>query len=150
MATSRFQNIRGAFVTLVNARFTTDGITDVDVYGYPPVGNVTREDMVWLERIRSDQEPLSMGGAARQVDEELEVDLQVRAPRMGSDVDTSGEAEARAEAILASIENALRADGTIGGTVLFAELASFESIPDNDADGPIGTIEATITCQANI
>jgi hypothetical protein len=122
----------------------------VDVYGYPPVGNVTREDMVWLERIRSDQEPLSMGGAARQVDEELEVDLQIRAPRMGSDVDTSGEAEARAEAILASIENALRADGTIGGTVLFAELASFESIPDNDADGPIGTIEATITCQANI
>jgi hypothetical protein len=91
-----------------------------------------------------------MGGAARQVDEELEVDLQIRAPRMGSDVDTSGEAEARAEAILASIENALRADGTIGGTVLFAELASFESIPDNDADGPIGTIEATITCQANI
>jgi hypothetical protein len=33
---------------------------------------------------------------------------------------------------------------------MYAELASFDSIPDNDSDGPVGTIEAVVMCEANI
>ena len=60
------------------------------------------------------------------------------------------EVEAQAEAILASIETALRGDNTVGSAVMYAELDSFESIPDSDSDGLTCMIEAVITCQANL
>lgn len=150
MSTSKFQDIRASLKTLVDSRLTTDGVTGVDVFAYPPVGDVAREDMVWFGRIASDQGPLTMGGTGRGVAETLDVDFHIRAPYHGSDVATQGAADGRAETILASVENALRADSTVGGAVMFAEVTAFESIPDNDADGPIGTVEGTISVEVNL
>lgn len=150
MASSKFQDIRAAFKTLVDARLTTQSVTGVEVFKTQPMGNVTREDMIWLGRISVDQEPLTMGGTGRQVAEDLELAFSVRAPRSGSSQDEAAEGEARAEVLLSVIENALRADSTVGGTVMFAQVESFESIPDYDEAGFIGTIEGTITCQANL
>jgi hypothetical protein len=151
MATSKFQDIRAAFKSLITARFATDAVTGVVVTHYPPMGNVTRQDRVWVGNIQVEQEPLSMGGTGRRVAETLTINLSVRAPNAtGTDDTTYGEAEARAEAIFASIETALRNDSTVGGTVMFAQVESFESIPDNDGDGPIGVIEAVVTAEANL
>ena len=92
-----------------------------------------------------------MGGTGRKVSEELEVDVHILATNStGADDTTAGEVEAQAEAILASIETALRADNTVGSAVMYAELDSFESIPDSDSDGLTCMIEAVITCQANL
>lgn len=150
MSSSKFQDIRAALVTAINSRFTTDAITDVVVTEYVPTGEVTREDRVWLERIRVIQQPLTMGGTGRAVGEDIEIDLRVWAPRSGADLDDLKLAEQRAEAIFASIENALRNDSDVGNTLMFADIDSFESIPIVDTDGAAGMIEAVVTGQSNI
>ena len=48
------------------------------------------------------------------------------------------------------VENALRHAPSVSSTVMSAEVDSFESIPDYDEAGAIGTIEGTITCLANL
>jgi hypothetical protein len=74
----------------------------------------------------------------------------VWAPRSGADQDDLKLAEQRAEAIFASVENALRNDSDVGDTLMFADIDSFESIPIVDTDGASGLIEAVVTGQANI
>ena len=147
---SKFQDLRAALVSAINTRFTTDGITDVVVTEYTPTGEVSREDRVWLERIRVAQQPLTMGGTGRVIGEDIEIDLRVWAPRSGADQDDLKLAEQRAEAIFASVENALRNDSDVGDTLMFADIDSFESIPIVDTDGASGLIEAVVTGQANI
>lgn len=148
--TSKFQDVRAALKTLITTRFTTDGVTGVDVFEYPPMGNTTREDMVWVGRIQVEQEGLTMGGTGRQVGETITIDLSVRAPRSGADQDDMKLAEQRAEAIWASVENAIRNGSTVSSTVMFTEIDAFESIPDYDGEGAIGTIEATVIAMSNI
>ena len=151
MSTSKFQDVRAAFAALITARFIVDGVEDVSVWEYEPrPATVTREDQVWVGRIRVDQEPLSMGGANRKVDETLTIDLAVRAPRSGADLDDQKLAEQRAETIFASVENAVRADGTVGGSVMFIQVDSFESVPMFDDLGAVGLIDAVFTAEANI
>ena len=53
MSTSKFQDIRASLKTVIEARLTSDSVTGVDVFAYPPVGDVAREDMVWFGRISS-------------------------------------------------------------------------------------------------
>lgn len=150
MSTSKFQDVRAALKSLITARFTTDAITNVDVFEYQPMGNATREDQVWIGRVRVDQEGLTMGGTGRIVGETITLDLSVRAPRFGADQDDMKLAEQRAEAIWASIENAIRNGATVSSTVMFTEIDSFESVPDYDEQGAIGVIEAVIVAEANI
>ena len=150
MSTSKFQDVRAALKTLITTRFTTDGISDVDVFEYPPMGNTTREDQVWFGRISVEQEGLTMGGTSRVVGETIVLDVSVRAPRMGADQDDMKLAEQRAEAIWASIENAVRNDSSVSSNVMFTEIDSFESIPDYDEQGAVGTVEASIVAMSNV
>jgi len=150
MASSVFQNVRAALAALIVARLATDGTTDVTVSEYEPRGEVSREDRVWISRIRIDQEPLAMGGVSRKVAETVSIDLSVWAPRSGADLDDQKLAEQRAELIFASVENAVRADNTVSGTVMFADIESFESVPDYTEAGAEGRITAVITAEANL
>lgn len=145
MATSKFQDLRAALVTLISP------ISDCTISAYPPYGNEwTNEDRVWVAGIRVNQQRLSMGDTGL-YDEDLEIDLVIYAPRFGGSQDEWGEAEARAEAILAAVEADIRTDDTIGGTVLYAELSTFESRIDmTHESGPVGFIEATVTATANL
>lgn len=150
MATSKFQDLRAALVSAINSRLTSQGVTGVTVTQFPPLGDVAFEDRIYLGRIRVDQEPLTMGGTARLVDEDIEVDLFIEAVKPGGDVTDMSEMEQRAEVMLGVVENALRADSDVGSTVLFGELASFELIPVT-GDGRVGvTIEAVISAMSNI
>lgn len=148
--TSRFRVLRAALKTAVVAQLVTDGTTSVDVFAYQPTGNVTREDMVWFGRITVEQDGLTMGGTGRQVGETISVDVSVRAPVVGADQDDAAVAETRAETIFKSVENALRNDPDVASTVMFTEVDGFESVPDYDESGAVGTIEATIVGMSNV
>lgn len=146
MATSKFQDVRAALVTLISP------ITNCVITQYPPYGDeFTREDRVWIGRIRSEQVPLSMGGVSGIRDEDLEITLMIYVPRDGAGQDDWAAAETRAEAILAAIEADLKSGPTIGGTVMTSDLAAFESSVDTiDDRGPICQLEVTITAEANL
>lgn len=142
MATSSFQNVRAALLTLISP------ISDCVITAYPPQGDeLTVEDRVWISEIRVRQEKLAFGGAR---DEDLELDLVVYAPRFGFGQQESGEAEQRAEVILAAIEADLRSDPTIGGTVMTSDIDSFTSTWSAHESGPIAVVELTITAEANL
>lgn len=143
MATSTFQNVRAALVALISP------ITNVEITAYPPYGDGwTNEDRVWVAEIRADQEKLAFGGPRV---EDLEIDVVIYAPVMGSDQQDWGVAEARAETILASVETSVRNDETIGSSVLDADIASIRSRIDMAHEhGPVGFIELTITATSNL
>lgn len=142
MATSKFQDLRTAFKTLVTP------ITDCEVTAYPPIGNeFTIEDRVWVGEIRVQQEKLTFGGPR---DEDIEIEVVVFAPRFGFSQDEMADAETRAESILAAIEADLRSDPTVGGTVMTSDIASFTSSFTAHERGPVCQIELLVTAEANL
>jgi hypothetical protein len=147
---SKFQDLRAALKTAVVAQLATDTVSDVDVFEYAPMGNATREDQIWFGRIQVEQENLTMGGTGRVVGETITIDVSVRAPRSGSDQQDMSLAEQRAEQMWGSVETAVRSNATLLASIMDVQVDSFESIPDYDADGAIGTIEASIVGQSNI
>ena len=150
MATSRFQNLRVALAALIVTRLATDSTTDVTVTEYPPLGDYTREDRVWLAEISGTQEPYTMGTSGNR-QEILEVELRVYAPTHGGTSEEQSSGESRAELILASVENAVRTDVTVSSTVYNVELASFTSHVDQiDEDGPYGFIEVVLTAESHL
>ncbi len=150
MATSRFQNLRVALAALIVTRLATDSTTDVTVTEYPPLGDYTREDRVWLAEISGTQEPYTMGSSGSR-QEILELDLIVYAPTFGGTSEEQQSGEARAELIFASVENAVRTDITVSSTVYNIELASFTSSVDHlDEHGPIGFIEVVLTAESHL
>ena len=151
MATSRFQNLRVALAALIVTRLSTDNTSDVTVTEYPPLGDPTREDRVWLAEISGTQEPFTMGGSSGNRQEILEIELRVYAPTHGGTSEEQSSGESRAELIFASVENAVRTDITVSSTVYNIELASFESHVDQvDEHGPFGFIEVTLTAESHL
>ncbi len=151
MVTSRFQNLRVALAALIVTRLATDSTTDVTVTEYPPLGDYTREDRVWLSEISGTQEPYTMGGSSGSRQEILEIELRVYAPTHGGTSEEQSSGEARAELIYASVENAVRTDITVSSTVYNIELASFKSFVDQvDEHGPLGYIEVTLTAESHL
>ncbi len=150
MVTSRFQNLRVALAALIVTRLATDSTTDVTVTEYPPLGDYTREDRVWLAEISGTQEPYTMGASGTR-QEILEIELRVYAPTFGGTSEEQSSGEARAELIFASVENAVRTDITVSSTVYNIELASFTSSVDQlDEDGPLGFIEVVLTAESHL
>ncbi len=150
MATSRLTALRVALAADIVSQLATDSTTGVTVTEYPPLGDYTREDRVWLAAINGTQEPYTQGASGfRQ--EILEVELRVYAPTFGGTSEEQASGETRAETIFASVENAVRGDITVTNTVYNIELDSFTSDIDQvDEHGPIGYIEAVLTAEAHI
>ncbi len=150
MATSRLTALRTALVTDIVSQLSTDGTSDVTVTEYPPLGDFSREDRVWLAEISGTQEPYTMGSSGNR-QELLEVDLRVYAPTFGGTSEEQSSGETRAETVFASVENAVRGDITVGSTVYNIELDSFtSSVGMVDGSGPAGYIEATLTAESHL
>ena len=150
MATSRFQNLRVALAADIVSQLSTDGTSNVTVGEYPPLGDYSREDRIWLGNIEGTQKPYTQGSSGfRQ--EILEIELRVYAPTFGGTSEEQQSGEVRAELIFASVENAVRGDITVGSTVYNIELDSFTSHVDQvDENGPLGYIEATLTAESHL
>ena len=148
MVTSRLTALRIALAADIVSQLATDTTTGVTVTEYPPLGDYSREDRVWLGDIDGTQEPYTMGSVRKEI---LEVELTVAAPTFGGTSEEQASGEARAETIFASVENAVRGDITVSGTVYNIELSPFESHIDMlDEHGPVGYITATLTAESHL
>ncbi len=150
MVTSRLTALRIALAADIVSQLATDVTTGVTVTEYPPLGDYSREDRVWLAEITGTQEPYTQGASGfRQ--EILEVELVVVAPTFGGTSEEQASGEARAETIFASVENAVRGDITVTATVYNIELDSFTSnIQTIDEHGPVAVIEAALTAESHL
>lgn len=148
MATSRFENLRTALVTAITNRLATDSVTGVTVQKYPRVIG-EREDTVSLGNISGSQEPFTQGASGFR-EEEMTIEVRVRCPRFGDTTDEFGEAEQRAETVMASIENAVRTDITVSSTVYNIEFSQYETDHTTDGDGAVGVVDITLVATAHI
>lgn len=150
MATSRLTTLRVALAADIASQLSTDGTSDVTVTEYPPLGDYSREDRVWLAEISGTQKPYTIGASGLR-QEVLEVELRVYAPTFGGTSEEQSSGETRAELIFASVENAVRGDITVGSTVYNIELDSFTSqVNVVEEQGPVGYVEATLTVESHL
>lgn len=148
MATNtKFQDIRAALSTAITTRWTTDTLTAVFTK-YPPLGDYTREDRMWLGEIGFSQEPYSYAGNYQ---ETMSVSFTVACPASGGSQDEWDDGVGRAEALLDSALTALRADITVGSTVFNVELGDTDNPVDQlDEHGPIGIVSGTFELEAHV
>jgi len=146
MATSRFQDIRTALAAAITAQLATDSVIGVSVFRIPRTITPI-EEQVYVFNIRGEQVPATQGPSGLRK-EDLEIDVMIEVPRSGTTGDEFEEAEARAEEIMASIENTTRTDPTFGGVLLNSEFDSFETDHQFSDQTAWGRIEILITGEA--
>ena len=120
MATTTITAMRAALVTLLQAR---GGLSGVQIgYGMPP-GALQREHIL-MGLVEATQEYRALGTARKFEDYTVTVHISVM--REGTDQQATDE---RALVLLAEVEAALRADPTVSGTVLTAEVGRYRLEP---------------------
>lgn len=112
--------MRAALVTALSARAGLSGVQIV--YGMPP-GALQREHIL-LGPVDGTQEYRALG-TARKFDD-YTVTLYITAMREGTNQQAADE---RALAIMAEVEDEVRTDPTVGGTVLTAEVSRYRLEP---------------------
>lgn len=147
MATrTKHEDVRGQLETDITGQWTTDGVTAVFTK-FPPIGDYSREDRMWLGAVNFSQEPHTYGNYAEFID----VDFVIACPASGGSQDEWEDGAGRAETILDSVLAILRTDITINGTVFNVELGESESPVDQiDEHGPIGVIQGTLNMEAHL
>lgn len=115
------------------ALFTTQ-ITDVQVSAFPLAEDTATKEAIHLGNTRSTFEWRSIGRAAKNRTEDLEIDIHVHVFREGPrSPDAAAAAIARCEALLASIETAIVTDAggafTVGGTISQARISEWDIRP---------------------
>ena len=117
MATSTVTTFRSALVAALSARA---GLNGVQIgYGVPP-GAISREHIL-LGQVSGTQEFNAIG--AQHKFEDYEVSLHIGVLREGVQQQPCDE---RAMALMAEVEQQLRDDLTVGGTVISAQLGRFQ------------------------
>ena len=147
MATSPVYTLRTNLKTQIIARLTTDGISGVSVFAYPPGDEAPQTDLIYLEDDDPTQTNLVFGGS-REETINLEGVVWVMKPGAGDTV--AGAAEQRCLAIAASIENELRDDPTVNSAVFNAEYENGRGTPGVNPDGRTHLKRFTITAEAHL
>lgn len=114
MAASTIPAFKAALATALRARAN---LANVQVsYGAPLPAPA--DEFVWLADVEGEQEAAALGAQKRE--EIYELTIIVSVIRAGGDQQAVTE---RAFALASEIEAELRGDGTVGGTVRFAQIA---------------------------
>ena len=143
--------LRSNLKTQIVAQLSSDGVTGVSVFEFPPGDDAPQTDLVYFGDVTVDQDHLTMGGpGVEKRNEILSVDGFVFARKPGAGDTIAATAEDRALTIFASIEKKLRADPTISSAVFHAELGTVESRPGVDTEGRFTILEFTITAQSHL
>jgi len=125
-----------------------DGLAGVTVEDAPyPLGELG-EEWIDLYGVKAKQRWGSLG--ARRREEEYAIVGSLRTSVIGSLREDVRTCRARAYAILAEIEDALRDDPTIGGIARQAELSSYELVQSADSDSRITDIDFEIGVKATL
>lgn len=138
MANSTIPAFKAALLTALQARAA---LSTVQVtYGAPLPSPA--DEYVWLADVDGEQEAAALGAQRREEFYELEVIVAVY--RAGADQQATTE---RAFALVGELEEVLRADGTVGGTVRFAEVGGPLRLEEMASDTHRGA-QVTVTVQA--
>jgi hypothetical protein len=123
-----------------------DGLSGVKVhYGYLNDAQQLGQENINVGKVRFNQEWGALANLRRE--ESYRVELVVLVKRGGDDQQGT---EERMWAVLAEIEQALRADPTVGGFVRVAELTEGEQDNSPDSEGWFSQVVAQITCKASL
>jgi hypothetical protein len=144
---SRVGAAKAALKTAIAAQLVTDGHT-ADVRLFPLIGDTnTRENRIWFDVARPDQEHHTFGGSRL---ETIELDGVINAWVSGVDETDQTTAETDSLNLLSSIETTLRTDDTLGDVVHHAELVEFTITPQIAATGDmvVSNIEFTLSIQS--
>ena len=150
MATT-LATLRSNLKTQIVAQLSTDGVTGVGVFEFPPGDEAPPTDMIFFGDITIEQDHLTMGGPGVEKRRELlRVDGFVFAHKPGAGDTIAASAEDRALTIFASVESKLRSDPTISSAVFHAELGDIDSRPGVDTEGRYTVLEFTIDAQSHL
>lgn len=132
-----------ALITILNARA---GLSGVQVaYGYLNDSAQLQDENINVGKVRFNQEWGALGNRRRE--ESYRVELIIVVKREGDDQQGT---EERMWAVLAEVEQALRADPTLGGAVRVSELTEGDQDNWPDSEGWFSQVTAQITCQASL
>jgi hypothetical protein len=121
------------------------GLTGVQVTHGPPLP-VPEPEFIWLADAKGTQDFMT---AAAQRDEEYDLTIWIHVVTNSTpdDFKTAGD---RAFALMAEIENELRGDRTVSGTVMQAHLTDFVFLEHGSAESQEAQIEITVHVKALI
>lgn len=143
MATSTLWAAKGALVDRLSAR---PGLVGVEVTWGVPAGDLPDEWILVGDVDPSEQAAAALGAQRREETYEIEVIVSLK-----TDQDQDARALAlRARDLVAEIENELRADGSLGGVVRFAEIVSAGLLEPNDGHSREALVPLRIRCRARI
>ncbi len=123
------------------------GLAGVAVATAPDAAGTPAEVIEFLDTAQ-DQEFAALGGRRRE--ERYEVRGAIFVARLGAGEATATEARERAYALLAEIENELRADPTVGGAIQTAEVARVNLQQGASPDGRLAALEFWLRVRARI
>lgn len=146
MSTSRVPALRSALKSVFAAQLVTDGVT-ATVTEFDPGDEQTKVDCVWFGSIRSQQAEHTFGGSRA---ESMIAEGFVRVMRPGAGDTVAAAAEDQAHVILASLEDALRSDITVGSAVFDCVIAGHESGYATDPEGRICVVAFDVEAEAHI
>lgn len=142
MAASTIPAFKAALATALRARAN---LATVQVsYGAPLPSPA--DEFIWLADVEGEQEAAALGAQRRE--EIYDLLTIVNVIRAGADQQAVTE---RAFALAAEIEDELRGDGTVGGTVRFAEVAGPFRLEEMASDTHRGAqLTVTVAARARI
>lgn len=136
MSTSSVPTFKAQLKTNLLAR---TGLANVQVTHGPPAP-VPEAEFIWLGDVRGSQD-WAAGQALKSEIYELTVWIRVLASTAPDDFKTAGD---RVFALLAELENELRGDKTVTGTVTSAQVTDFDFQEDATGEQTLAVIEVTV------
>jgi len=140
MATSTVPVAKAALLTALQARAGLNGVKVIR----GKVEDVPDTEAIAIGPVIGAQRPMTLGGGRRRETYSLSVTIEVR-----QDKDQASATD-RTYALLAEVENALRADKKLGGAVDVAQLESWSDVEETSDTGHSCAITALIACDAQL
>lgn len=140
---------KAALKSMLTSAYATAHPRVLVSYGHP--GSTVAEDIVAVTTVTAEQETATMRVGARPREERLRLTVVMSCYRGGTGQQAVTE---QAFTLLAALEDALADDPTIGGTVRWAAVESYDLAEADDPDlmaaGRIAEISAVIAADARI
>ena len=147
MATAQIGVVRAALLSDIDAQLTSDAVTGVATFAFPPGDEAPATDLVFIGDISSPQEHLTFGGSRT---ETLSIPVHVYVLTAGKGDTVATTTEDRALEIAASLETAIRTDDTISATAFHAQITSVDTEAGVSPEGRYSQVTVTIDCEVHI
>lgn len=142
-----FTNAPAAKQALLNVITARTALASVQVsYGHPG-DRIDPHESVFVDEVVVQQDWETMGGSSRRRKEDFTIEVVVVVGREGQ---AQQVAEARAWVLVEEVEQAVRADLTLQGTVMFAGLTDATQTNFAGPQGWVSQVVCKVTCRAQV